>query len=347
MYVPSNNSWTARASYSGGSAANLTAFTLGNFGYVGNMTTSGSAAPNNSFYKFSPSTNSWSSIASMPGSPRRISAAFVLNNEAYVGCGTNSNSPISTFLNDFYKYSATTNSWSYQTSNTSFTPKIDPEFIAIGDSAVYSFTGYSSDQSLSEVWQLKIDYDTCDYYDTIFINDTTEIITYDTSYVTIYDTIVDVNFDTVTVYVIDTLYQTIYDTSFVTAYDTVTTTIYDTTTILSYDTIYRTYYVPVADTLVVNRYTANSGTIVHKIYPNPTKDYLYLSSNVPDCFIGYKVQFIDALGQILDVKPYGNLVSFDLRGYARSLYFLRLIGPTGDTIFSENIFIDLLQRFLF
>jgi N-acetylneuraminic acid mutarotase len=334
MYVPASNSWTARANYFGGSAANLATFTIGNFGYVGNKTASGSAAPDNSFYKFSPSTNSWSSIASMPGSSRRISAAFVLNNEAYVGCGTNSNSPISTFLNDFYTYTPTTNSWSYHTSNAGFTPKIDPEFITIGDSAVYSITGYSSDQSLSEIWQLKLGFDTCDYFDTTFVQDTT-LLNY-----TIYDTITEVTFDTVLVYTIDTLYQTIYDTAFITTYDTVTRIVYDTTIITSYDTIYTTYNIAVEDTLIVNLYADNCGNVLHKIYPNPTKDYLYLSSNGPDCFEGYKVQFIDALGKILETKPYGNVVTFDIRGYARSLYFLRLIGPAGDAIFSEKIILD-------
>ncbi len=169
MYVPSTNTWTSRASYSGGSAANLASFTIGNHGYFGNKTTSSSAAPNNSFYKYFPSSNSWSSIASMPGAARRISAAFVLNNEAYVGCGTNSNSPVSTFLNDFYKYNPTTDSWSYQTSNSSFTPKIDPELFCIRDSVVFSVGGYGTNMSLSEVWELKLDLDTCDYHDTIYV----------------------------------------------------------------------------------------------------------------------------------------------------------------------------------
>jgi len=287
----------------------------------------------------------------MPGAARRISAAFVINNEVYVGCGTNSNSPVSTFLNDFYKYNPTTNSWSYQISNASFTPKIDPEFIAIGDSAVYSISGYSSDQSLSEVWQLKLDFDTCDYYDTTFvqdttfvtdttfINDTTFATIYDTSYIQIEDTLIVYKLDTIEVYVIDTFYRTIFDTTYVTTYDTVTTMIYDTVTIYTYDTITRYVNIAVEDTLNFSIYTDNCFNITHKLYPNPSSDMVYLFSNNADCLTGYRLEFIDAIGQILETKPYATLVSFDVRSYARALYFVRLIGKDGDTLFSKKVVI--------
>ena len=189
------------------------------------------------------------------------------------------------------------------------------------------------DRSLSAAEALQLFNTSCPelkYHDTTFVQDTTFVN----------DTITEVTLDTVLIYTIDTLYQTVYDTTSITSYDTVTQVVYDTITITSYDTIYTTYTIAVEDTLIVNRYTDNCGNVLHKIYPNPTKDYLYLSSNGPDCFEGYKVQFIDALGKILETKAYGNLVTFDIRGYARSLYFLRLIGPAGDAIFSEKIILD-------
>jgi hypothetical protein len=189
------------------------------------------------------------------------------------------------------------------------------------------------DRSLSAAEALQLFNTSCPElkcHDTTFVQDTTFVN----------DTITEVTLDTVLIYTIDTLYQTVYDTTSITSYDTITQIVYDTTTITSYDTIYTTYTIAVEDTLIVNRYTDNCGNVLHKIYPNPTKDYLYLSSNGPDCFEGYKVQFIDALGKILETKPYGNVVTFDIRGYARSLYFLRLIGPAGDAIFSEKIILD-------
>jgi N-acetylneuraminic acid mutarotase len=350
MYVPSTNSWTQRANFPGGNRATMTAFSLGQYGYAGHGISSSLTLSNN-FWKYTPSTNTWASITAYPGAARMATNCFVKDGLAFVGCGqTGYSSP--TRKNDFYAYNASTDSWTNYTSNNDFTARVITQMQAVSDSTILIATGRGDYGLLPDLWQLKLGFDTCDYFDTTFvqdtifvqdttfINDTSEIITYDTSYVTIYDTITEVIFDTVLVYTIDTIYQTVYDTTFINSYDTITQIVYDTTTIISYDTIYTTYTIAVEDTLIVSRYTDNCGNVLHKIYPNPTNDYLYLSSNGPDCFEGYKVQFIDALGKILETKPYGNLVTFDIRGYARSLYFLRLIGPAGDAIFSEKIIID-------
>lgn len=334
MYVPSTNSWTQRANSPGGNRATMTAFSLGQYGYAGQGISSSLVLSNN-FWKYTPSTNTWTSIAIYPGAARIGTNCFVKDGLAFVGCGQNGyRSP--TIKNDFYAYNASTDSWTNYTSNNDFTARIFTQVQAVSDSTILIATGRGDYGLLPDLWQLELGFDTCDYFDTTFVQDTTFI--QDTTFLN--DTITEVTFDTVLAYTIDTLYQTVYDTSFITSYDTVTRIVYDTATITSYDTIYTTYTIAVEDTLIVNRYTDNCGNVLHKIYPNPTKDYLYLSSNGPDCFEGYKVQFIDALGKILETKPYGNVVTFDIRGYARSLYFLRLIGPAGDAIFSEKIILD-------
>jgi hypothetical protein len=64
-----------------------------------------------------------------------------------------------------------------------------------------------------------------------------------------------------------------------------------------------------------------------------------LYSNNPECFIGYNVQLIDAIGQILETKKYESLVTFDLRGYSRAVYVIRLIGDSGDVVFAKKLVI--------
>jgi N-acetylneuraminic acid mutarotase len=351
MYVSSTDSWTQRANFPGGKRATTTAFSLGNNGYAGQGVSSSHTLSNN-FWKYTPSTNTWTSIATYPGAARLATNCFVKDGLAFVGCGqTGYSSP--TRKNDFYAYNSSTNSWTNYTSNNDFTARIITQVQAISDSTILIATGRGDYGLLPDLWQLKLDYDTCDYFDTtfvqdttfvkdtayindttfvqdttfiqdtLFINETTEITTYDTSYVTVYDTITEIRFDTTLVYITDTLYQTIYDTTWIT----------------TYDTAYTTINTAVEDTLIVRVYTDNCGNVLHKIYPNPTNDFLYLSSNGPDCFKGYNVQFIDALGKVLETKEYGDLVTFDIRGYARSLYFIRLIGSTGDTVFSKKIVI--------
>jgi N-acetylneuraminic acid mutarotase len=334
MYVPSTNAWTQRADFPGGNRAGLSTFTIGQYGYAGNGVSSSLSLSNN-FWKYNPSTNTWTAITSMPGTNRRNTVSFVIDSFAYVGTGTFNWTPYVN-QNDFYYYNPSTNGWTQRTSKANFIPRHVAAIAQVDDSTIFIGTGIAQYGKMPDLWQLKLGFDTCDYFDTTFVQDTTFI--QDTTFLN--DTITEVTFDTVLVYTIDTIYQTVYDTTFINSYDTITQVVYDTATIISYDTIYTTYTIAVEDTLIVNRYTDNCGNILHKIYPNPTKDYLYLSSNGPDCFEGYKVQFIDALGKILETKPYGNLVTFDIRGYARSLYFLRLIGPAGDAIFSEKIILD-------
>ncbi|MFT6111465.1 MAG: hypothetical protein ACJAXV_000234, partial [Bacteroidia bacterium] len=153
----------------------------------------------------------------------------------------------------------------------------------------------------------------------------------DTSYAIVKDTQTVYKLDTIEVYVIDTFYRTIFDTTYVTNFDTVT--------IYTYDTITRYVTIAVEDTLNFSIYTDNCFNITHKLYPNPSSEMVYLFSNNADCLTGYRLEFIDAIGQILETKPYATLVSFDVRSYARALYFVRLIGKNGDTLFSKKVVI--------
>ena len=357
MYVPSTNTWTQRADFPGGNRPGLSTFSVGQYGYAGNGISSTKTLSNN-FWKYNPNTNSWTSIAPMPGTKRRNTVSFVIEGLAYVGTGTFNWTPIVN-QNDFYRYNPSTNTWTHFTSNANFVPRHVASIAQVNDSVIIIGTGYSQfggqNFSMADIWQLKLDSDTCDYYDTTFvqdttftmdttfvqditfINDTTFITHNDTSYITIYDTITTTTFDTLTVYVIDTLYLTVNDTSFITSYDTVTQIIYDTTTIISYDTLTRDINIAVEDTLNFTIFTDDCGSVKHKIYPNPTSDWVYIYTNNPDCFKGYNVQLISPLGQVLETKKYNSLVYFNMRGYARAVYLVRLISESGGVAFTKKI----------
>ena len=332
---------------------NVTAFALDQFGYVG-AGNGASAATYNSFWKYNKTTNSWSSIANMPQA-RTVATHFTLNGFAYVGLGKNASG--SPYYPGFYRYDPSSNSWSSSISNsTNITLRAATNAVTISDS-VYLLLGEMSSLFHTGIFQLKTN-DTCDYFDTtfvqdtvfindttfvqdtIFINDTTFYAAYDTSYVTLYDTITTTTYDTTTVYIIDTLYQTINDTIYIPIYETITTVVYDTVTTYSYDTIIRYINVVVEDTLNFTVYTNDCGDVIHKIYPNPTADWVYVYSNNVDCYPNYNLELITSLGQVLQLKKYENLVSFNMRGYAVGLYFIRLRGGSGDVVFSKKVMIN-------
>lgn len=365
MYSPYSNSWTQKANFIGGTSYYFTGFSLNGFGFFGNRTAS-SHAPDNSFYRYNPSSNNWTQVASMPSSARRLTSAFTLNSEAYVGLGSNSGSPISSRLNDFYKYTPSTNSWTYLASNDNMVPRVDSRIVDIGDSLVYLIMGSSSNGLEADLWQLKLNSDTCDFYDTTFvtINDTVNYAVFDTTYVTIedtlvvydtitiqkydttkvqvYDTLTVTRFDTTYIQINDTVSVTVYDTIFQVKIDTQYQTIYDTTYITSYDTVKVIQYISVDDTLDIWVYGyGGCGDIQLQLYPNPSREFVFLYTNKLHCLQGTKVELIDQLGQVLETQNYDqSRITFDIRGYARALYYVRLINSNGETIFSKKLVIQ-------
>ena len=202
------------------------------------------------------------------------------------------------------------------------------------------YSGSLSSTQALQLYESPCTFDTCYYTDTITVYEVEKLTHYDTTHINVFDTTVVYKLDTMLVYVIDTFYQTIYDTTHVTYNDTATHIVYDTTFVTHHDTVYSYINTAVQDTLVFKMYTENCGDVIHKIYPNPASKSVYLYSNNPDCFEGYHVELITSIGQVLQRKDYSALVSFDVRGYARELYLLRLIGPAGDVAFSKKIIIQ-------
>ncbi|MGB0851394.1 MAG: T9SS type A sorting domain-containing protein, partial [Bacteroidia bacterium] len=75
-----------------------------------------------------------------------------------------------------------------------------------------------------------------------------------------------------------------------------------------------------------------------KIYPNPSREFVYLFSNKPSCTSIYKVQFVDHLGQVLESKPFDfSTVGFDIRSYSAALYYIRILDKDDNLITSRKI----------
>ena len=124
----------------------------------------------------------------------------------------------------------------------------------------------------------------------------------------------------------------------------------DTTNIvtLSVDTfiVYDTIRVSVTDTLIINTNvtgTGGSNTInTLKIYPNPTKDILFINTGNYQSITGYSVKIINSLGQ--DV--YTGLIdkselSIDMTKWnGKGLYFLQLIDGSKNIIDIRKILLQ-------
>lgn len=102
QYNPSNNTWTQKADFDGSARYFASAFTLGNYGYVG---LGYDGAYKNDWWRYDPSSNSWVQKANFGGGVRFQASSFTIGNYGYVGVGCDS----SVNKQDFWRYSE--NSW--------------------------------------------------------------------------------------------------------------------------------------------------------------------------------------------------------------------------------------------
>jgi N-acetylneuraminic acid mutarotase len=105
-YDPSTDCWTQIADFGGGYRYHSTAFSIGNYGYVG-LGENDLSEYKNDFWKYIPLINTWVQIADFPGIPRRGACSFVIDDLGYVGTGQTETG----YETDFYKYDPVTNSW--------------------------------------------------------------------------------------------------------------------------------------------------------------------------------------------------------------------------------------------
>lgn len=111
-YNTVTSTWTQKTSMPGFPRWNAAGFSIGSYGYI-SCGTSGTS----SFvdcWRYDPAGDTWLQRASLPTSTGRAApGAFTIGSNAFLGTGLNSTS---NFLQDFYKYDPTANTWTAVTS---------------------------------------------------------------------------------------------------------------------------------------------------------------------------------------------------------------------------------------
>lgn len=106
-YDPAYNAWRPLASFPAGNLSYAVAFSINGVGYVG----TGRDKDGNGrrdFHAYDPETDSWERKADLPGEGRVHAVGFATSGNGYIGSGINDEQA----LDDFYKYSPISDSWS-------------------------------------------------------------------------------------------------------------------------------------------------------------------------------------------------------------------------------------------
>ncbi len=115
-YDPATDKWAQKANYPGNVRPDLPfTFAIGSKGYVscGEVLQGGTRKVINKTYEYDPAADSWIPKADFPGDARHMGSSFVYNGKAYCGLGTYRDASWqSVYLDDFYAYDASTDTWS-------------------------------------------------------------------------------------------------------------------------------------------------------------------------------------------------------------------------------------------
>ncbi|MBK8872823.1 MAG: T9SS type A sorting domain-containing protein [Bacteroidia bacterium] len=111
-YDPVSNNWTQKADFGGLEHYLGTGFAIGTKGYIC-VGTDHSLWPlgNNELWEYDPILDLWSQKANFGGIGRTEICSFVLCNNGYVGTGTTRIGNFNEARSDFWKYDATTDTW--------------------------------------------------------------------------------------------------------------------------------------------------------------------------------------------------------------------------------------------
>lgn len=138
--------WNQISDFPGLDRDDAVAFVIGNYAYIGTGMTTGW---NNldDFKKFNLNTETWESCASLPaGEERQYAAGFSHNGLGYLFGGYNG-----TFLNDFWRYDPTSNSWTEILALPDEGRSGMSSFV-IGDTAYILGGKTSGEGAIDEVW---------------------------------------------------------------------------------------------------------------------------------------------------------------------------------------------------
>jgi N-acetylneuraminic acid mutarotase len=125
-YIPSSNSWEAKATCPA-KFAHTAGFVIGDNFYIGPENGT------NKVYKYSILEDSWSEVAPFPGGDRRAHVTFTANGKGYIGMGAGVFSGV---FGDFFRYDPTTDTW---TEIASISPNSDQSTAFSIDNTGYVF----------------------------------------------------------------------------------------------------------------------------------------------------------------------------------------------------------------
>lgn len=101
--------WFQKSSFGGEARHRATAFSIGNFGYIGlGHINSAVDVEYEDFWKYDPASDSWTQISDYPEGKCFHVTGFVIDDKAYAGTGRKIDG---TYFKRFYEYDPTTNVW--------------------------------------------------------------------------------------------------------------------------------------------------------------------------------------------------------------------------------------------
>ncbi|GET22110.1 IPT/TIG domain-containing protein [Prolixibacter denitrificans] len=113
-----HSTWTRKKDFPGAGRYKGIAFTSNGKGYYGTGISNvlNDYTYYSDFWEYDPTTDSWARKTDVPGNPRAGAVSFIINNQGYVGTGSDhmyssSQNEDTNHFKDFYRYDATTDSW--------------------------------------------------------------------------------------------------------------------------------------------------------------------------------------------------------------------------------------------
>ncbi len=161
-YDPVNNTWSQKADFAGGERREMSAFSIGEYGYAGQGRNTSSGVIYSDYYKYNPTTNSWSNIADCPVE-RYANTGFRIDSIGYVYGGI---LPGVSRYRDLYAYNPRTNKWTAKQGRSNSSPSSSYAKIIEFKGTAYlmgGFDGNSTDEfeeynPITNKWTVKSSY---------------------------------------------------------------------------------------------------------------------------------------------------------------------------------------------
>ena len=131
----SQGTWNAKSSFSTNRCL-VTAFAIGNKGYIGTGSNPSGASTNIDFWEYNPVTDVWTQMADFSGGARRGAVSFSANSKGYIGLGLGGGN----YYKDLWEYNPAGNSW-IQRANFPGQGRFRPSAFSIGSKG-YVGTGF-------------------------------------------------------------------------------------------------------------------------------------------------------------------------------------------------------------